>query len=391
MPEPTLPFLDMTATGFSTRSDAVHLARAAAPLARTPYGVAVLRYREAGLLLRDRRLRQGSHAWPEMNGLSGPFAQFWQRSVISQEGAVHKAQRRIVQAALRPEDIDAHIPDFEACAEDLADGLAAPGDVVERFTEPYAGRAITTLLDMPTATAADLATDASALGLAMGPACREHQSVFNAACARLMGLAEGLIQRAEAGDDPRGMVGRMVTHPGALDDRQLLRDLVVISIFGGVDTTRAQLAFALDLFCDHPEQWTWLRAHPEAVPHAIDEVIRTRPTTTWASREALEDIDFAGQMIAAGTTVHILVHASGTDPALETRDGFDIRARRKSHWGFGGGAHHCLGQYVARTDMAAALRVLLARYTRIERAGVAEYLPDSGNTSPLALPLVLRA
>ena len=44
-------------------------------------------------------------------------------------------------------------------------------------------------------------------------------------------------------------------------------------------------------------------------------------------------------------------------------------------------------QFVARTDMGCALRVLLRETERFEWAGVPEYLPDSGNTSPSALPV----
>ncbi|MGI9395233.1 MAG: cytochrome P450, partial [Boseongicola sp.] len=85
--------------------------------------------------------------------------------------------------------------------------------------------------------------------------------------------------------------------------------------------------------------------------------------------------------------VHVLVHATGTDPVVGGGPQFDVRANRKIHFGFGGGAHHCLGQFVARTDMARALEVLLKNWREIRLSGTPEYLPDSGNTSPLAMPL----
>ena len=170
-------------------------------------------------------------------------------------------------------------------------------------------------------------------------------------------------------------------------DRQALNDLIVISIFGGVDTTRAQLAFAVALFIDHPDQWAALKADPNLVPQAVEEIIRTRPTTTWATRAAIEDVEIDGVTLPKGTIVHVLVHATGTDPTAGPWSGFDITAPRKSHFGFGGGAHHCLGQFVARSDMAAALRVLAEDVDHFEWAGAPDYLPDSGNTSPRALPV----
>ena len=88
-----------------------------------------------------------------------------------------------------------------------------------------------------------------------------------------------------------------------------------------------------------------------------------------------------------GEIVHILAHATATDPRIRDDPDFDIRPTRKIHFGFGGGAHHCLGQFVARTDMAVALSVLVRNWTSIEWAGAPEWRPDTGNTSPTRLPI----
>lgn len=385
------PFLDLASPGFSTRSSEVYAARAASWWARTPYGLAVLRHREAGQLLRDRRLRQGSYAWPEINGLTGSFAGFWTRSVISQEGPTHKALRTHAVKALSNDFVLSLEPQFDAVAEALVDALAEcdRAEFMGAFSMPFAGRAICIVNGLPQARWAEVAEDASALGLAMGVDCKSHEPVFNAACDRLMGLADELIVRARAGRDPGGCVARLVDSFDADPsvDEQALRDMIVIAIFGGVDTTRAQLGFAMALFAEHPDQWRALRADPSLIPNAIEEVIRTRPTTTWSTREAIETFEFGGVTIQAGQTVHLLVHASGRDPAACATTAFDVTARRKVHFGFGGGAHTCLGQFVARTDMAAALRALAKRLKFLGFAAPPDVLPDSGNTSFVRLPL----
>ena len=53
----------------------------------------------------------------------------------------------------------------------------------------------------------------------------------------------------------------------------------------------------------------------------------------------------------------------------------------------GGGAHHCIGEHVARTDMGCALGALARTVAAFEYDGEAEWLPDSGNTSPVRLPV----
>ena len=385
----TLPFLDIARPGFSTKSREVMAARAASWCARTPFGFAVLRHRQAGQLLRDRRFRQGSHAWPDTVGLGGAFAEFWKRSLISREGDEHRELRRIAQAALSDEYILGLVPDFRRRAADLLGVLRNGGgfDFIECFSEPFAGRAITTLLALQDSEAEGIARDASALGLAMGFDAKTYEARSNAACERLSRMAAALIDRAESGEDRTGLVARLVAEARNSIDRQALIDLIVIAIFGGVDTTRAQLGFAMVLFERHPEQWEWLGAHPKAVPQAIEEVIRCYPTTTWATREALEDVEIDGARIPKGAILHIFVHATATDPLVAEHADFDICAKRKVHFGFGGGAHHCLGQFVARTDMAAALAEILPRWKSIRFASPPEFLPDSGNTSPARLRL----
>lgn len=314
--------------------------------------------------------------------------------MIAQEGPGHKLQRQIALEALAPDFIEAQVPAFEAMAKDLSAGLGREFEFVEAFSEPFAGRAIAHLLGLPESMAPAVADDASTLGLAMGIDAKTYEEEVNAATDQLMDLAGALLDQVNEPEIGARFVGRLAQAADRLGvtDRELLKNLVVISIFGGVDTTRAQLAFAAGIFADHPDQWDWLRKTPDAVPQAIDEVIRHRPTTTWATREAVEPVEIDGVRFQAGDTVHLLVNATSTDP-LSGHDGtFDIRIRRKLHFGFGGGAHHCLGQLVARTDMAAALRVLLKQVERFEWAGAPVYLPDSGNTSPVSLPIkIVRA
>jgi len=386
----SLPDLDLSDPGFSTRSSEMKAARAAHWCARTPYGLAVLRHREVGMLLRDRRLRQGSYAWPDKHGLEGSFADFWKRSVISREGAGHRALRDVCVPVLSEGFIAGLVPTFDRIAGDLCTDFASRRgcEFQEDFAIPFAGQAICALLGVDTADWRMISHDASDLGLAMGVECKQHESVFNAACSRLMKLAANLVDRARRGEDRTSYIAGLVSRfeGSGLAEVDLL-DLIVISIFGGVDTTRSQLGLGLSLFMDHPEQWQALRRDPSLASNAVEEIIRARPTTTWVTREATEDFDFGGVRVERGTTLHLLVHASSRDPAICDAPQFDITIRRKKHFGFGGGAHHCIGHLVARTDIACALRALTRTFETVEPDGEAEWLPDSGNTSAVRLPI----
>ena len=388
-----IPFLDPASPEFSTRSEKVKHARARHWCARTPYGLAVLRHREVGLLLRDKRLRQGSHNWPDTNGLSGGFADFWKRSIIGQEGVLHTRLRRAAIAALAPDFVESLVPKFDELSAQLASNLAATDrcEFMQDFARPYAGQAICVLLGLTPQEWKRVCYDASDLGLAMGVECRQHQGTFNAAYERLDTLAEELIQSSRQSGRRTSFVERLVFYfdESGLNDPQMLRDLVVISIFGGVDTTKSQLGFIMNQFCQHPEQWQWLRENPDLIGNTIEESIRAQPTTTWATREAVEDFQFGGRWIERGEILHMMVHASARDPAICEHPDFDISAKRKVHFGFGGGSHHCIGHLVARTDMACALRALSAKLVSFSFDAAPQFLPDSGNTSPVTLPLRL--
>ncbi len=206
----------------------------------------------------------------------------------------------------------------------------------------------------------------------------------------LYGYADGLI--ADRRRAPRGdFVGRLVE--ASIDQDRLsddeLRDNLVLLIFGGIDTTRNQLGLGIDMFIRHPDQWRLLAARPELAANAVEEIMRTRPTVTWVTREAAEDFAFDGLEIAKGTTIHLFSESAGTDPrAIEGDPGFDIAAPgRPRHFGFGGGRHHCLGQFIARGDMGEALALLARRLPQVRHDGEPAFLPDSGNTGPVRLPI----
>lgn len=390
-PDTQIPYLDFLEPGFSTRSQEVLDARQKNWCARTPFGLAILRHREVGLLLRHKQLRQGSYAWPEKNGLKGSFAEFWKRSIISQEGENHRKLRNLAMPALAPEFIQTLKPSFDEIARSLTAKLGQTNscEFMEEFSIPFAGQAICALLGMDLRDWRQISHDASDLGLAMGISSKSHEATFNAACDRLMRLSGELIDCARSGKDQTSFVARLVDRAADMEDisEQELLDMLVISIFGGVDTTRSQLGLAMGLFIAHPEQWQILRQDNSLVPQAIEEAIRARPTTTWATREAVEDFEFQEQQIQKSETLHMLVHSSARDPAICDYPGFDISKLRKIHFGFGGGAHHCLGAHVARTDMASALTALANTIKRFEFDGEPEWLPDSGNTSPVKLPI----
>ena len=103
-------------------------------------------------------------------------------------------------------------------------------------------------------------------------------------------------------------------------------------------------------------------------------LVPNRPAKRFQLPTELVCGEFEGQQIKQGQTLHMLVHSSARDPEICDDPNFDITARRKIHFGFGGGAHHCLGHLVARNDMASALSALAKNILSFEVLD-AEWLP----------------
>lgn len=387
----TVPYFDIESPGFAIKSEQVYAARERSWYARTSYGLAVLRYDEMSRLLKHPKLRQGSVAWPAHNGITeGPFARWWASWVLNKEGEEHHRLRRLMNPAFSPRLVGGLVPRFRALAGELIDGFAEPGrcEFMSEFAAPYAARVIAIMLGLDESEWPVIASESAAIGLAMGITLRTELPRIERALANLYAYADDLVaaRRARPGDDFVTALVKAAGEGDKLSDDEL-RDGLVLLVFGGFDTTRNQLGLAMQTFLDHPAQWRKLAADPRLGRSAVEEVMRVNPTVTWVTRQALEDFAFEGLDIAAGTTVHLFSQSAGTDPRAFPDRAFDIEAERKPHYGFGGGAHHCLGHFIARSDMSEALPLLARRMTDPRPGGTATWLPDSGNTGPVTLPV----
>jgi cytochrome P450 len=386
-----VPYFDISDPFFSASSEQVRAARAANWFARTKFGLAVLRYDEVSALLKDRRLRQGSFAWPAQNGIErGLLSEWWSEIMLSKEGDDHRRLRKLGNPAFSRALIERMVPEFQALAKELIDGYAGSGrcEFVSQFAEPYAARVLCKLVGMDEGQWHDLARWSTDMGLAFGVTIREDLERIEAALTNLYAVSDELIaqRRTDPGADVvSSLVQAHDTQDGRLSDIEL-RAMVSLIIFGGMDTTKNQLGLAMQLFVDHPDQYALLADRPELGANAVEELIRWNPTVMWATRRSTEDLEFRGLAIPEGTTIHLLSYPANTDPlAIGAGSDFDITAERPAHFGFGGGAHHCIGHWLARIDMREALPLIARRMRnpRYERPPVVR--PVSGLTGPVEL------
>ena len=131
-------------------------------------------------------------------------------------------------------------------------------------------------------------------------------------------------RRAEPGDDLISTLIAAEQEGDRLSDVETL-NLVLNVLVGGVDTTQSQLAHALRLFAEHPEQWAMLAENPLLAPAAVEEVVRFEPITPFTARIAMEDVTYRDVEFPEGTIVLVSAFTGNREG---TAEGFDITADR---------------------------------------------------------------
>jgi cytochrome P450 len=177
-------------------------------------------------------------------------------------------------------------------------------------------------------------------------------------------------------------------------DRLSTDELVMMTeavLMAGTDTTRNQLACAVALFADHPDQWACLAAEPSMASRAVEEAMRYLGTVRATMRIASEDIVLHDVEIPAGTLVMTSLAGANRDSGVwEHPHRFDIDrpAATDPHLTFGSGIHYCLGAALARAELQEALPILARRMPDLAVDGTIEWKPPTvGIWGPAALPL----
>jgi cytochrome P450 len=170
-----------------------------------------------------------------------------------------------------------------------------------------------------------------------------------------------------------------------------LRNLVLNILVGGVDTSQSQLAHAVRLLAEQPEQWELLRSDPHGLAlSAVDEALRYEPITPFTARITTGEIEHRGVTFPPGSI--ILVSAWHANRDEIDPDEFDIAAERARARAltFGAGIHYCVGANLARAEMQEGLAFLAERVSRVELDGEPEFGTPSGIYGLESLPLRLE-
>ncbi len=160
-------------------------------------------------------------------------------------------------------------------------------------------------------------------------------------------LVSALLQAREQGD--------------ALSEDELLVNCVGL-FAGGHETTTHLIGNGLLALLRNPGELQLLRAHPELITSAVEELLRYDSPVQFTARIAREPLEIRGRKIYRGQGVLLMLGSANRDPEqFPDPDRLDIRRQNNHHLAFGHNVHYCVGAALGRLEAQIALRTMLQR------------------------------
>lgn len=308
-------------------------------------------------------------------GVTGPLPPAPPGMFIAADAPEHTRYRRLLTGKFTVRRMRALSARVESVTAERLDAMERQGpgaDLVTAFAQPVPALMICELLGVPYEDHdrferwAVLLSDGDADPQTVGEAA-------NALGEYLHGLV--LAKRAHPTDD---LLGDLVDTD--LTDGELT-SIGVLLLGAGLDTTANMIALGTFALLTHPEQLAALRAEPDLVDNAVEELLRYLTIAHTGARTALEDVELGGHLIRAGDSVTLAAGAANRDPErFPDPDTLDLRRAATGHLALGHGIHQCLGQQLARVELRVALPALFDRFPSLRLAVPAEEVPLRENS-----------
>jgi len=156
---------------------------------------------------------------------------------------------------------------------------------------------------------------------------------------------------------------------------------------GGLDTISTHMGQQFLHLARHPEHQAALRANPEMIPNAVEEMMRAYAAVT-TFRTCVKPVEVQGVQMAPGDKIAMSTTLAGRDPEAWERPNEVILDRRPQHVSFAYGPHLCVGLHLARREMRTAMAEFLSLIPEFSLEPGAVIRQHLGMIQPVELPLV---
>jgi cholest-4-en-3-one 26-monooxygenase len=310
----------------------------------------------------------------------------------------HGPMRRAANARFTPRGVRETRAEIERIAEEIVARAAPVGssgelDFVERIAAPFPLAVIASFLGVPREDwdrlfrwtnevigkeDPEYRRPGETPGQTIKRARREVHSYFD----RLIEQ-----RRREPQDDLMSELIRAEVDGDRLSSRQLALYCELL-VEAGNETTRNAISGGLLAFSEHPGEWERLRARPEQLPGAVEEILRWVTPISHFTRVATEDYELRGVKVRAGDQVALYFGSANRDEEVfDNPFAFRVDRHPNPHLAFGFGEHFCMGAQLARVELEIIYGLLLERLESFAVAGPVERLSSITNGSIKHLPI----
>ncbi len=331
------------------------------------------------------------------------------RSLIDTDAPDHTRLRRLVARAFTPKNIRRWEDTVRSITGELLDAFVEKGEGnwVDEVAAPLPIRVILTMLGVPVEDAGYLVELSNFLVEGTG----ETQSIppdafgnttelrllpFNSPASHALfeyGEKIGQLRREHPQDD---LVTSLVQAEAEDGDRlsgSEYRNLFHLLVFAGNETTRTALSHGAMALADHPDQWQRVIDDPSIIDSATEEILRWSTPVLHMRRTTTQPVEISGTQLDAGEKVVMWYgSANRDDTVFDQPFTFDVGRANNPHFSFGGGgAHLCLGAFLARLEIVVLLEEMAKRNIHLTRLGEPVRAPSNFVHGVLSVDMAVEA
>lgn len=284
-------------------------------------------------------------------------------SILNMDPPKHTRIRQLLGKAFTSRRVEQLRPRAQQIAASLIDDLTAagpPGDLVQSYSFAFPAMVICELLGIPEAHWHQFRSWTAGMSSTSTASPEEQQQIY----LNLFGyFSELFAQRRERpGEDLLSGLAQARDNDDRLTEKELVFQAVGLLV-GGRETTAHQITNVVYTLLTYPEQLELLRARPNLIPGAVEEMLRFIVLgNAMNPRIATADVQLGDVLVRAGEPVL-------TDNAAANRDGsifdhpdeLDITRQPNPHLAFGYGPHFCPGAQLARMELQVSLETIVSR------------------------------
>src|SRR5215207_8986325 len=335
------------------------------------------RFAEVQAVLRDPRFgRAGFRQAMEAGVGDGPITRAFSQWMLFQDPPDHTRLRGLVSKAFTPRAVEKLRAQSEGIVAQLLDRVQdkASFDLMTEVAYPLPVLVICELLGVPEADRDRFGWWSTALAEGLDNLTLQDPGMLARGNEAASGLTEYFRERvrirrsAPIDDLPSGLIAAE-EQGDRLSEEELLATCVLL-FFAGHETTVNLIGNGtLALLRNHTE-FDRLRANPELLPNAVEELLRYDSPVQRTGRAVLADLELGGHSLHAGQRVNLLIGAANRDPAqFSDPDRLDVgRPNASQHLSFAAGIHYCVGAPLARLEAQLAIGLVINSFPTLELA-----------------------